>query len=51
VTFYVPRLRLWVRVRPDETALAAPAERAGVFQSEVTRLARELGLEKRGNDG
>ncbi len=44
VTFYVPRLRLWARVRPEETVIAGPAERSGAFRSEVRRLARELGV-------
>ncbi len=44
VTFYVPRLRLWARVRPQETVIAGPAERGGAFQTEAKRLARELGV-------
>ncbi len=43
VTFYVPRLRLWARVRGDETVIAAQAERRGPFQSEMKRLRKELG--------
>jgi cytochrome c biogenesis protein ResB len=42
ITFYVPRLRLWARVRGDETVLAAPAERAALFHSETKRIEREL---------
>ena len=42
VTFYVPRLRLWARVRPDETVIAAPAERGGAFRTEARRIVREL---------
>ena len=37
-TFYVPRLRLWARIRGDEAVLASLAERRGVFQSEVKHL-------------
>ena len=44
VSFYVPRLRLWVRVRDQETVLAGPAERGGAFQAEAERLAKELGV-------
>ncbi len=44
VTFYVPRLRLWARVRSQETVIAGPAERGGAFQSEARRLAWELGV-------
>jgi cytochrome c biogenesis protein ResB len=43
VTFYVPRLRLWARVRSGETVVAGLAERRGVFRSEVKLLANELG--------
>jgi cytochrome c biogenesis protein ResB len=51
VTFYVPRLRLWARVRPDETVIAAQAERRGVFQAETKRLLRELEPEEKGDGG
>ena len=52
VTFYVPRLRLWARVRGNETVLASLAERSGVFQSEARRIKRELDVEetKRGGE-
>lgn len=43
MTFYVPRLRLWARVRPGETVIAAQAERSGVFRAEAKQLMRELG--------
>jgi cytochrome c biogenesis protein len=43
VTFYVPRLRLWARVRDGETVIAAQAERRGPFQSEMKKLEKELG--------
>jgi hypothetical protein len=42
ITFYIPRLRLWARVRGNETVLASLAERSGVFQSEARRIRREL---------
>jgi cytochrome c biogenesis protein ResB len=42
ITFYLPRLRLWARVRSQETVVAGLAERSGVFQSEAKQLAREL---------
>lgn len=45
VTFYVPRLRLWARVRSDETVIAAAAERSGAFRAEARRLVRELDME------
>ncbi len=57
ITFYVPRLRLWARVRPDETVIAGLAEGSGAFRSEAQRLARELGVrpvedeQERGADG
>ena len=44
VTFYVPRLRLWARVRSDQTVLAGPAERSGVFQAEAKQLVRALNV-------
>jgi cytochrome c biogenesis protein ResB len=43
VTFYVPRLRLWARVRGDEAVIAAQAERSGVFRTEAKQLLRQLG--------
>jgi cytochrome c biogenesis protein ResB len=42
VTFYVPRLRVWGRVRGNEAVIAAQAERRGPFQSEMKRLQQEL---------
>ena len=42
VTFYVPRLRLWVRVRDGEAVIAAQAGRSGAFRTEAKRLLREL---------
>jgi hypothetical protein len=43
VTFYVPRLRMWARVGPEETVLAGLAEKSGSFQSEAAAIAEELG--------
>lgn len=45
VTFYVPRLRLWGRVRDDEAVVASLAERSGAFHDEARRLVKELGVE------
>jgi cytochrome c biogenesis protein ResB len=45
VTFYVPRLRLWGRVRGDEAVVASLAERSGIFHDEARRLVKELGVE------
>lgn len=42
VTFYVPRLRLWARLRDGEAVIAAQAERSGAFRAEARRLVREL---------
>ncbi|MGB2695195.1 MAG: cytochrome c biogenesis protein ResB, partial [Dehalococcoidia bacterium] len=42
ITFYVPRMRLWLRIRGDETVIAAQAERNGGFRSETRQLARAL---------
>ncbi len=41
-TFYVPRLRLWARIRGGEVVLASLAERRGVFQSEIRHLLEAL---------
>ncbi len=43
VTFYLPRLRLWARVRAGETVVASLAERRGVFREEADHLRTELG--------
>ena len=45
VTFYVPRLRLWARVRGQETVMTSLAEQSNRFHSETKRLARELGVQ------
>jgi cytochrome c biogenesis protein ResB len=42
VTFYVPRLRMWARIRGDEIVVAAQAERRGPFQTEIQRIEKEL---------
>jgi cytochrome c biogenesis protein ResB len=42
VTFYVPRLRLWARVRDDGIALAGLAEKSGAFRDEARKLAAAL---------
>jgi hypothetical protein len=42
ISFYVPRLRLWARVRGDEIALAGLAEKSGAFQGEARQLADAL---------
>jgi cytochrome c biogenesis protein ResB len=47
ITFYVPRLRLWARVRDGDAVVATTAERRGVFQSEARRLLRDLGVSER----
>ena len=51
MSFYVPRLRLWARIRSDETVVAGPAERSGAFQSEAKRLMRELGVTESEREG
>jgi cytochrome c biogenesis protein ResB len=50
VTFYVPRLRLWARVRGDEAVLAGLAEKSGSFQDEAHRLAAALDTEVQSTD-
>ena len=42
-TFYLPRRRLWVRIRPDGTAFAGIAERTVNFRREMARIARDAG--------
>lgn len=51
VTFYLPRLRLWGRVRGDETVVVGLAERRGVFQSETGHLLQELGAARMEREG
>jgi cytochrome c biogenesis protein len=43
ITFYVPRRRLWVRVRGNETALAGIAERTTRFGRELRMMGATLG--------
>lgn len=43
ITFYVPRRRLWVRVRGNETALAGIAERTTRFGRELRLMGATLG--------
>ncbi len=43
ITFYVPRRRLWVRVRGDETAMAGIAERTTRFGRELRMMGATLG--------
>ena len=50
ITFYVPRMRLWARVRQDATIIVGPAERSGVFDAEARRIARELGAKDEEDD-
>ncbi|MSQ60983.1 MAG: hypothetical protein EXR43_00095 [Dehalococcoidia bacterium] len=42
-TFYLPRRRLWVRIRPDGTAFAGIAEPTVDFRREMARIARDTG--------
>ena len=42
-TFYLPRRRLWVRIRGDGTAFAGIAERTVNFRREMGRIARDAG--------
>ena len=51
VTFYVPRLRLWARVRGEETVIASLAERSGVFRAEAEKLGQQLERKREEGDG
>jgi len=42
ITFYLPRRRLWLRITPGRTDIAAPAERSGGFKSDMRKLAERL---------
>ena len=42
VTFYVPRRRLWLKITPGETRVAALAEKSGGFERDMRALARRL---------
>ncbi len=44
LTFYVPRRRLWIRLTPDGTKIAALAEKSGGFEKEMRTLAQRLGV-------
>jgi cytochrome c biogenesis protein ResB len=44
ITFYVPRRRLWLRITPQETRIAALAEKSGGFETDMRTLARRLGV-------
>lgn len=45
VTFYVPRRRLWLKLTPARTQVAALAEKSGGFEKDMRLLARRLGVE------
>jgi cytochrome c biogenesis protein len=42
VTFYVPRRRLWLKLTPATTQIAALAEKSGGFEKDMRILARRL---------
>jgi cytochrome c biogenesis protein len=44
LTFYVPRRRLWLRLTPERTQLAALAEKSGGFEKDMRILAARLGV-------
>ncbi len=44
LTFYLPRRRLWVRLTPDATQIAALAEKSGGFEKDMRRLALRLNV-------
>jgi cytochrome c biogenesis protein ResB len=44
LNFYVPRRRLWLKLTPERTQVAALAEKSGGFPKEMRRLARRLGV-------
>jgi cytochrome c biogenesis protein len=43
LTFYVPRRRLWIRLTPRETQVAALAEKSGGFEQDMRTLASRIG--------
>jgi cytochrome c biogenesis protein len=49
-SFYFPRRRLWVRVAPQETALAAFADRMVPIKQELAKIVRALSPEERQAD-
>lgn len=44
ITFYVPRRRLWIKITPERTQVAALAEKSGGFEKDMRILARRTGL-------
>jgi cytochrome c biogenesis protein ResB len=44
ITFYVPRRRLWLRVRDGRLAIAGTGERTAKMEREFAELAKEAGL-------
>jgi len=44
LTFYVPRRRLWLRLTPERTQVAALAEKSGGFEKDMRTLATRLGV-------
>jgi len=44
VTFYVPRRRLWLKLRDGSTQVAALAEKRGGFESDMRALARRMNV-------
>lgn len=42
VTFYAPRRRLWLRIRPDRTVVAGLGDRSGDLREELERLGQEM---------
>lgn len=45
ITFYIPRRRLWIRLTPEKTQIAALAEKSGGFEGDMRTLSRRLGVE------
>jgi len=45
ITFYIPRRRLWARITPEGTQIAALAEKSGGFEKDMRTLSRRLGVE------
>ncbi|MEX2227985.1 MAG: cytochrome c biogenesis protein ResB [Dehalococcoidia bacterium] len=44
VTFYVPRRRLWLKLTPESTYIAALAEKSGGFEKDMRILAQRIGV-------
>lgn len=51
ITFYIPRRRLWVRVRGARTSMAGVAERTTRFSRELRLMGAELGARDALQDG